>query len=98
MKFRAKLTKGAVQEPPTRSTPRKPASRAARMLALAYFIERNIDTGDLQDYAHAARLLGVSRARVSQIARLVTLPVAVQEDVLLGRVDGGERGLSVSCP
>jgi len=70
-----------------------PTSRLARMLALAHHIEQLIDEGKLRDYAHPARLLGVSRARLTQIMNLLYLPVPLQEDVLLGRLKTTERGL-----
>lgn len=43
----------------------------ARQLALAYWIERQIEAGRHKNYAHAARVLGVSRARMSQVQGLV---------------------------
>lgn len=61
-----------------------PPTRTARMLALAYWIERAIDEGRLRDYAHAAKVLGVSRARVTQIVNLMLLDVATQEAILNG--------------
>lgn len=60
------------------------ASRAARRLALAYFIERAIDSGLLVDYADAARRLGVTRARLTQVMDSAVAPVAEQEAVLVG--------------
>ena len=87
--------------PPTPQDPAetKPApkpsgpSRLARMLALAYRVERAIESGELEDHAHAARVLGVSRARTSQIEALMLLPIETQEDVLLGRTTVTERSL-----
>lgn len=70
-----------------------PTSSAARQLALAYWIERRIEAGELRDLADAARLLGVSRARMTQIANLRLLPIDVQEQVLTPGFRGGERGL-----
>ena len=66
--------------------------RAAYSLALAYKIERMIDAGELESYADAARRLGLSRARVTQIMDLMGLPVEVQEAVLLGGAMVSERG------
>ncbi|MCE9592954.1 MAG: hypothetical protein K8S98_02070 [Planctomycetes bacterium] len=60
-------------------------SRAARRLALAYWIERKIEAGELADYAAAARLLGVSRARMTQVVNMLLLPVELQEELLLKR-------------
>jgi hypothetical protein len=66
--------------------------RLARQLALAYEIDRLIEDGALT-YAEAAKRLGVSRARITQIANLRWLPVAVQERILAGEIDGSERDL-----
>lgn len=74
----------------------KPApavARAARNLALAHLIERLIERGELRDYAHAAKQLGITRARVTQIINLLYLPVAEQEALLLGRSAATERQL-----
>jgi len=70
-----------------------PVSSTARQLALAYWIEQRIEEGRLRDLAEAARLLGVSRARMTQIANLRLLPVAVQEEILAPGFKGGERRL-----
>ena len=77
-------------EPEAREPVRWPA-RVAIMLALAHKIEQAIMEGVLRDRADAARRLGLSRARVSQICDLAFLPVAEQERILfLEAVDGGE--------
>ena len=68
------------------------ATRLARQLALAYLVDRLVEDGSLT-YAEAAKRLGVSRARVSQIAALRWLPVSVQERILAGEIDGTERDL-----
>jgi hypothetical protein len=54
------------------------------MLALAYFIERQVEAGKIRDYATSARRLGISRARMSQMMNLINLPVAKQEAILSG--------------
>ena len=90
--------RGALRRPPAPSEkaegrPKKPndalaaaprPTRAARMLALAYLIERRIEEGTLRDYADAACRLGVTRARVAQIMDLRGLPAAVQERIVIG--------------
>jgi predicted XRE-type DNA-binding protein len=68
------------------------ATRLARQLALAYLVDRLVEDGTLT-YAEAARRLGVSRARVNQIANLQWLRVAVQGRILAGEIDGTERDL-----
>ena len=68
------------------------ATRLARQLALAYEIDRLVEDGAMT-YAEAARRLGISRARVTQIANLRWLPASVQERILVGEIDGSERDL-----
>lgn len=92
MKVRCKLGKKRPVAKPQEPLP-KPPSRIARQLALAYKIERMIEAGDLRDYAEAARRLGVSRARVSQIFGLLHLAPAVQEGIVAGVLRNCERGL-----
>jgi hypothetical protein len=52
-------------EPPAPTPGRVP--RVARLLALAHRLERLVRTGVVKDYAEAARLGHVTRARISQI-------------------------------
>jgi hypothetical protein len=89
MKITGKLTTDTTRPAPKPVT--QPPSRAARMLALAYLIERKIDAGEIPNYAAAARLLGISRARVSQVMRLWDLPIATQETILTGQLRVSER-------
>lgn len=65
----------------------------ARQLALAYKIERMIGAGELRDYADAARPLGMSRARVSQVTNLPLLPQSLQVQILLGTSIISERSV-----
>ncbi len=69
----------------------RPVSRAARMLALAHYVERLVEEGAVKSYSDAARQLGVSRARMAQITNLLNLPPRVQEGLLLGKIDLSER-------
>ncbi len=69
----------------------RPVSRAARMLALAHNVERLAEEGAVKSYADAARQLGVSRARMTQVLNLLNLPPRVQEGLLLGKIDLSER-------
>jgi len=69
--------------------PRKPhsdslgrAPRVARHLALAHEIARRIRTGELDDLAHAARVFGLTRARITQLSNLTLLAPSIQEDLL----------------
>ncbi len=77
--------------PPVEKPGTRPVSRAARMLALAHYVERLVEEGAVASYADAARQLGVSRARISQILNLLNLAPRVQEGLLLGKVDLSER-------
>ena len=77
--------------PPVTTSDTRPVSRASRMLALAHYVERLVDQGAVKSYADAARQLGVSRARMSQILNLLNLPPKVQEGLLLGDLHLSER-------
>ena len=68
-------------------------SRVARMLALAYLVERLVDDGQLQSYAEAARLLGITRSRMGQVMGLLNLPLETQEKILTGELRVSERSL-----
>lgn len=68
-------------------------SRAARMLALAHHIERLVEAGELSGYAEAARALGLTRARLTQVMKLLLLAPEVQERVVQGRPELTEREL-----
>jgi len=69
---------------------RKPA-RVAVMLALAHKLQQAIDRGDLRDQADAARRLGLTRARLTQLMDLTLLAPDIQEQILfLESVDGVE--------
>ncbi len=61
------------------------------MLALAHYVERLVEEGAVASYADAARQLGVTRARMSQILNLLNLPPRVQKGLLLGDVHLSER-------
>ncbi len=56
--------------------------RVARLLALAHRIDGMIRSGELRDWAEAARLTGVTRARMTQIANLLLLAPEIQGDIL----------------
>ncbi len=63
------------------------------MLAFAHHVERLIDAGELSGYAEAARALGVTRARLTQIMKLLLLAPDVHEQILAGGLVGSERRL-----
>jgi hypothetical protein len=60
------------------------------LLALAHRLERLVRTGVVKDYAEAARLGHVTRARISQIMSLLYLAPDIQETILyLPRIERG---------
>ena len=80
------------EEPPPPPPPqvRRPA-RVAQALARAHRLEAAIAAGDYADRADAARQLGFTRARITQILDLLLLAPDLQERVLdLEAVDGVE--------
>jgi hypothetical protein len=56
--------------------------RIARLMALALRFEQLLRGGEIRNYAELALLGHVSRARVSPIARLLSLAPAIQEALL----------------
>ncbi len=94
-KIKAKKKRKPEKKPDTPPPPEKPdtrpVSRAARMLALAHHVERLVEEGSVRSYAEAARQLGVTRARMTQILNLLSLSPQVQEALLLGDLHLSER-------
>jgi hypothetical protein len=82
----------AAAPPPPSPKPAGPTA-IARRIALAHHIADLIDRGELDGLAEAARRLGVSRARVTQIADLALLDPSVQAAVLLGECEPRDRHL-----
>jgi hypothetical protein len=80
----------APQSPPPERIP-----RVARVLALAHHWRGLIQSGAVRDQAALARLVGVSRARVTQVMNMLWLGPELQAKVLDGGLDpsGGERSL-----
>jgi hypothetical protein len=56
--------------------------RVTCLLALAHRFEGLVRSGEARDYADLARVGRVSRARVSQILKLLTLAPSIQEHIL----------------
>ncbi len=56
--------------------------RVTRLLALAHRIDEMIRSGEVRDLADAARLVGVTRARMTQMANLLLLAPDIQEAIL----------------
>jgi hypothetical protein len=70
--------------PKTEVTPNGPrrALRVARHLALAHQIESKVRSGEYDDLADAARKMGLTRARITQIVNLTLLAPAIQDAIL----------------
>jgi hypothetical protein len=58
------------------------AARRARNLALAYWIDRLVRSGEVADLAAMARMCRVSKARNSNVMCLIGLDLQVQIDFL----------------
>ena len=56
--------------------------RVIRLLALAHRIEGMIRSGQIRDWAEAAKLVGVTRARMTQMANLLLLTPDIQKAIL----------------
>ena len=56
--------------------------RIARLLALALRLEGLLREETIRDYAELARLGGVTRARMTQIMKLLDLAPDIQEEIL----------------
>ncbi len=52
------------------------------MLALAHYVEQLVEVGELTGYAEAARILGLTRARLTQVMKLLRLAPNIQEWML----------------
>ncbi len=61
------------------------------MLALAHKIDGMIRAGEIKDLAETARLVGVTRARITQIVNLTLLAPGIQESILFLRGDDATR-------
>ncbi len=79
-----------IRSKPDRHAPRR-GDRSARQLALAHLVERLVAEGAVADYAQAARLLGLTPARLTQIVNLTLLGPRIQEAILTGETAASER-------
>ena len=81
---RSTFTVDFAQKRPLRATvaPTGRVPRVARMLALAHKVEAMVRDGEFRNYADAARRLGLTRARVTQITNLLLLAPTIQEAIL----------------
>jgi hypothetical protein len=94
-RIRRKHALAFVEEAPPPPEPVHRPARVARMLALAHRLQEAIERGEYQDRAELARVLGVTKARVSQILDLTLLAPEIQDEILLyEKGDGHERFLT----
>ena len=68
-------------------------SETARFLALGHAVEQAVANGELASNAEAARQLGITAARLSQIVQLTLLAPDIQERVLMGQLLLSTRAL-----
>ena len=68
--------------PPPPPRPKGRPARVALMLALAHKVQQAIDAGEYRDRAEVARVLGLTRARLTQLLDLTLLAPQIQEQVL----------------
>lgn len=69
---------------PTAKPQREGLPRVTRLLALAHRWNDLMKRGEIQDQAEIGRLMGITRARVTQIMNLRFLSPRIQEEVLNG--------------
>lgn len=78
--YRARGPKSGLIPPQAVEHARPP--RVTCLLALAHRFEALVRSGEVKDYADLARAGRVSRARMSQIVKLLTLAPSIQEHIL----------------
>ncbi|MGC1580885.1 MAG: hypothetical protein WA766_05355 [Candidatus Acidiferrales bacterium] len=78
--FRARGPKTGVVPPEHIENARPP--RVTCLLALAHRLEALVRSGEVKDHANLARVGRVSRARMSQILKLLSLAPSIQEYIL----------------
>jgi hypothetical protein len=87
-------SRAATSSPATEAAaPTAPVSTAARTLALAHFIEREVRAGRWKSYREAAIALGVCHARVQHIIGLLLLSADTQASILTGAATPTERAM-----
>jgi hypothetical protein len=85
--------KTGIIPPPVAERDRPP--RVTCLVALAHRFEVLVQSGKVRDYAYLARAGRVSRARMSQILKLLTLAPSIQEYILwLPPRSAGKEGIT----
>lgn len=74
--------KRSKESPPVVDQTAKPISRIARLMALAIRFEGLVRTATVRDYAELARRGHITRARMTQITKLLNLAPDIQEQLL----------------
>ena len=94
MKLRTRLTtREPAGQPEPQAPAEEPVSAAARNLAMAYKIEQWIEQGLIEDYGHAARMLGVSQVRLTHLMSLRLLAPSIQQSILSGQCETPDKQL-----
>jgi hypothetical protein len=90
--------------PPPKYTRKPKRLRVVYELAFAHKIRGRVEKGQVKGYRQAARALGMSKSRLSQLVALMYLAPAIQEAILgleLAPPRCGARGqasASTTCP
>jgi hypothetical protein len=89
------LSSGRVRKPAKTNEPVASIPRIARLMALAIRFEGLVRDEAVRDYAELAQLGGVTRARMTQITKLLQLASDLQEQIMfLPEIKGlNERNL-----
>ncbi len=85
VEFKVAVGKRRVKpDPPDRAELQRQdrAARRARNLALAYWIDGLVRSGEVADLAALARMCGVSRARVSVVVGMLGMAISDQHNLL----------------
>lgn len=85
--LRGRRGRRTLQEGPLPETKagRESVPRVTRLLALAHRWRGLIDRGEVADQAEIAELMGITRARVTQVVNLSYLSPRIQEALLLSK-------------
>ena len=65
--------------------------RLNTQFALARYLDRLIESGELRSCSTVARLLGITKGRLSQIMALLNLSPDIQEQILTGKLAASKR-------
>lgn len=92
VKVRVQFGAAPAAKPAPEAAPEPPrVTRVARLLALAWWLDEEIRAGRIKNLAEAARELGLTRARVTQIAALRLLAPRLQARILFGHMGSFEQ-------